>query len=183
MHKIVVFLSVVTFSIGINAALIKVSDQGHILKQTEVHHRCVIDDQSKLVWEVKLKEKGLQSINNTYTWFDGSSGVENGDYSHNCHWGENCNTQAFIQALNKDKLCQQNTWRLPTEEELKTLLVYGDEDLLINPVFFPNTQLKSYWSSTEQSDNIAIDVPFFYGGSQSSDKSFDARIRAVSNAN
>jgi hypothetical protein len=30
---------------------------------------------------------------------------------------------------------------------------------------------------------IAVDVPFFYGGSKSSDKSFDAYIRLVTDAN
>lgn len=170
-------------AIGAYAQLIKVSGQGHILKKSDTNHRCVIDDQSELVWEVKLVEKGLQDTNNTYTWFDGKSGVENGDYSHNCHWGENCNTQAFINAFNTEKLCQQTTWRLPSEKELKTLLLYGDDALLIDKDFFPNTKLKSYWSSSEQDVNVAIDVPFFYGGSKSSDKSFDAHIRAVSNAN
>jgi len=43
--------------------------------------------------------------------------------------------------------------------------------------------LKSYWSSNQLSNNIAIDVPFYYGGSQSSDKSFDAYVRLVSDAN
>jgi hypothetical protein len=62
-------------------------------------------------------------------------------------------------------------------------MLYGDEDLLINQQFFPNTQLKSYWSSDQLNDDIAIDVPFFYGGSKSADKSFDAYVRLVTNAN
>ncbi len=183
MNKVITLFIITVLSINAHAQLIKVSEQGLILKSDDVTHRCVIDDESELVWEVKLLDKGLQNTQNTYTWFDGKSGVENGDYSHNCHWGESCNTQSYINGLNAEKLCQQATWRLPSEQELKTLLIYGDDELLINKHFFPNTQLKSYWSSSEQDDNIAIDVPFFYGGSKSSDKSFDAHIRAVSDAN
>ncbi|WP_238924435.1 DUF1566 domain-containing protein [Candidatus Vesicomyidisocius sp. SY067_SCS001] len=111
-----------------------------------------------------------------------NQGVSNGDYSHHCHWGKNCNTQAFINVLNIVKLCKQNTWQLPSESELRTLLFYGDNDLLINLLFFPNTKGQSYWSSDEQDINIAIDVPFFYCGSKSSDKSFDSYIQTVSNA-
>ncbi len=166
----------------VNAQLIKVSAQENILENESRNHQCVLDQQSKLVWEVKLSDKGLQDMNNTYTWFDGKSGVDNGDYSHYCHWGKNCNTQAFINTLNTIKLCEQSAWRLPSESELRTLLIYGDNDLLINSDFFPNTKRKSYWSRDEQDVDIAIDVPFFYGGSKGSDKSFDAHIRAVSDA-
>ncbi|ABL02395.1 conserved hypothetical protein [Candidatus Ruthia magnifica str. Cm (Calyptogena magnifica)] len=182
MHKIIAFLSFFACVSIVNAQLIRVSAQGNILENEFKNHRCVLDQHSKLVWEVKLSDKGLQDTNNTYTWFDGKSGVDNGDYSHHCHWGKNCNTQAFINALNTVKLCKQSAWRLPSESELRTLLIYGDNDLLINPDFFPNTKRKSYWSADEQDVNIAIDLPFFYGGSKSSDKSFDAHIRAVSDA-
>jgi hypothetical protein len=182
MHRIIVFLSFFIYILAANAQLIKVSAQGNILDRQAKNHRCVLDNQSKLAWEVKLSNKGLQDSNNTYTWFDGKSGVNNGDYSHHCHWGKNCNTQTFIDALNQTKLCKQSVWRLPSESELRTLLVYGDNDLLVNLKFFPNTKRKSYWSRDEQDIDIAIDVPFFYGGSKSSDKSFDAHIRAVSDA-
>lgn len=183
MTKIPILISLILLSMSIHAQLFKVSEKGNILKTNNAKHRCVIDDKSALVWEVKLNKKGLQSAQDTYTWFDGKTGIENGDYSKNCHWGRACNSQAFIQALNKIKLCEQTTWRIPSESELRTLLVYGDQDLLINTKFFPNTQLKTYWSSNESSADIAVDVPFFYGGSKSADKSFDAYIRAVSNAN
>ncbi|HIB97330.1 MAG TPA: DUF1566 domain-containing protein [Candidatus Thioglobus sp.] len=166
-----------------NAQLFKVSDQGAILNNSSTDQRCILDDKSKLVWEVKLASKGLQNTINTYTWFDGKTGILNGDYSHNCHWATECNTKNYVKAVNSIKLCQQINWRLPTEAELKTLMLYGDEDLLINQQFFPNTQLKSYWSSDQLNDDIAIDVPFFYGGSKSADKSFDAYVRLVTNAN
>ncbi|WP_053951973.1 DUF1566 domain-containing protein [Candidatus Thioglobus autotrophicus] len=176
------FLILISLTGIANAQLFKVSDQGAILSNISTKQRCVLDDQSKLVWEIKLASKGLQNTQNTYTWFDGQSGVQNGDYSHNCHWADSCNTQEYIKAINTLKLCQQKKWRLPTQAELKTLLLYGDNDLLINQQFFPNTQLKSYWSSNELSRDIAIDVPFYYGGSQSADKSFDAYVRLVSDA-
>jgi len=47
---------------------------------------CVLDDKSQLMWEVKVSKKGLQDAQSTYTWFDGNSGVEGGEYSRNCQW-------------------------------------------------------------------------------------------------
>jgi hypothetical protein len=165
-----------------NAQLLKISNEGEPLPNFSTLQRCILDNQSKLLWEVKSSEQGLQNTLNTYTWFDGKTGQENADYSHHCHWGEFCNTQAYVAAINEMSLCARTNWRLPTHGELQTLLLYGDEDLLINPDFFPNTQLKSYWTGEQLNANIAIDVPFFYGGSKGSDKSFDAYIRLVSDA-
>jgi hypothetical protein len=176
----VVGLSIMSVS---NAQLFKVSNQGNILSSVSLNHSCVLDDNSQLMWEAKLNTKGLQNSKNTYTWFDTKTGTENGDYSHNCNWTKGCNTQAYVNAINTAKLCKQNNWRLPTEDELRTLLVYSDDDLLIDKNFFQHTQLKSYWSSDQQNTDIAIDVPFFYGGSKSSDKSFDSYVRLVRDVN
>jgi len=182
MDNFIIFLFILTLSIGANAKLFKVSDQGNILKHNAKDWSCVLDDQSKLVWEVKKTKKGLQSNQNTYTWFDGKTGVENGEYSRNCNQAQSCNTQSFINALNKNTLCKSINWRLPSEAELKTLLRYGDTEPLINTNFFSNTKSKPYWSSDSVNADIAVDVPFFYGGTQGSDKSFDSYIRAVRNA-
>jgi len=115
------FLILISIASVANAKLFKVSDRGLILDNTSADHRCVLDDRSKLVWEVKLNAKGLQNTQNTYTWFDEKTGTQNGDYSRNCHWAESCNTQAYTQAINAIKLCQQTKWRLPTQAELQTL--------------------------------------------------------------
>lgn len=169
MNKTIAFLLLIILNFGVNAKLVTLNN-------------CVLDDKSQLLWEVKSSNKGLQNAHNTYTWFNGKTGVENGDYSQHCNFIKNCNTQAFINALNQQQLCQKNTWRLPSDAELKTLLRYGDNEPLIDTQYFPNTRAQFYWTAEDLDKNIAIDVPFFYGGSQGSDKSFDAHIRAVSDA-
>lgn len=180
MHKLLIGFLITGLSLGAQAKLYKVSERGDILQDSAIVFACVLDDQSKLLWEVKTLKPGLQYQKNTYTWFDGKTGVENGQYSRHCHWGELCNTQRYVSALNQTKRCQQDNWRLPSESELKTLRHYGDQHLLIDTNFFPQTQAASYWSADEVDREIAVDVPFFYGGVGSSDKLFDAHIRAVS---
>ena len=181
MNKLSLFFITLCLSTLVSAKLIKVSSAGISLQDSNQQWACVLDDKTKLMWEVKRSMKGLQDNQSTYTWFDGSSGVENGEYSRNCHWGEGCNTQDFIQALNTSNLCQSTNWRLPNESELNSLLVYNDNNPLINTHYFPNTQSKSYWTSATHGQNtdVAIDVPFFYGGTNGSDKSFDSYIRGV----
>ncbi len=182
MNKNHLFLIALCLSTLVNAELFKISHSGVRLHDNSQIWPCIVDVQSKLMWEVKTNTEGLQSSQNTYTWFDGESGIENGEYSRNCNWGQGCNTQSFIMALNTTNLCQSSDWRLPSESELRSLLVYNDNNPLVDTRYFPNTRSSLYWTSTtsRQNTDIAIDVPFFYGGTRGSGKSFDSHVRGVS---
>lgn len=177
--KILLLIFVITNAA--NAAFIKFSGAGERLDFEAKSWSCIFDNEANLLWEVKQNNQDLQGKNHTYSWFDGKSGVANGDFSNFCHWRKNCNTQAFIKALNQKNLCGVSVWRLPTEAELGGLLKYGDTEPLIDTQFFPNTMSKPYWSSDTdpKKSNVAFDVPFFYGGSKGSDKAFNSHIRAV----
>ena len=182
MPKFYSFLSILLISSVASADLIKVSKEGETLASSEAQWSCVLDDKTNLYWEVKSAEKGLQYSNNTYTWFDGESGEEYGEYSHHCSWGFRCNTLTYAKFINEESLCSFSDWRLPTNEELKTLIdYYGDADVMIDLVFFPNTQPASYWTSTavENSGSIVYEVPFVYGGTVARDKYFDTYVRLV----
>jgi len=184
MRILSLFLISLCFGTLVSAQLIKISTAGNSLTDSAKQWGCVLDNETDLMWEVKRNGKGLQDRQNTYTWFDGVSGVENGEYSRNCHWGKGCNTQGFIKELNASRLCQSTNWRLPNTNELRSLLVFNNNNPLINTHYFPNTQSKPYWTSTSHQDDIntAVDVPFFYGGTYGSGKSFDSYIRAVRDA-
>ncbi len=69
MYKIFVFLVLFIYALIVNAQLIKVSGRESILKSEAKYHQFVLDQRSKLVWEVKLRDKGLQDVNSSYTWF------------------------------------------------------------------------------------------------------------------
>ena len=182
MDKILSFLLILLISGVASADLLKISKTGKTLESAKTKWTCVLDDDSNLYWEVKSAKEGLQYAQNTYTWFDGETGDEDGEYSRHCYWGEGCNTKHYVEEINSESLCSFTDWRLPTFDELKTLIdYYGDVDALIDVVFFPNTQADTYWTSTtvENNEFVAYEVPFVYGGSVARDKYFDTYIRLV----
>ncbi|MDD2865348.1 MAG: DUF1566 domain-containing protein, partial [Methylococcales bacterium] len=93
-----------------------------------------------------------------------------------CNGVVKCNTDVFIKAVNAEKLCGKENWRLPTKQELEKLVVCpngetpnrpanekSDICLETNPpldpynprpsipfidtVYFPNTKTDWYWTS------------------------------------
>ena len=110
-------------SVTVKADLNKMSDSGETIAPDSEVWSCVLDDKTSLIWEVKSEKKGVQYALNTYTWFDGESGRDNGTFSKNCYWGKNCNTQSFIKDINKAELCGYSNWRLPTRDELNSQLL------------------------------------------------------------
>lgn len=167
------------------ADFVKLSNEGEVLDFENSNWSCVLDQKTSLVWEVKGETEGLQYTMNTYTWFDGDTGRKNNMYSKNCFWGEGCNTQSYIDDINEAQLCTYNNWRLPTRNELKTIInYYGDDDILIDLDFFPNTQMGTYWTSMTAKDNpsLAYEIPFFFGGSIVREKYIDTYIRLVRSA-
>ena len=99
--------------------------------------------------------------------------------------GKNCNTLSFTADINKANLCGYSDWRLPSLDELNTIVdYYGESDTLINTDFFPNTQKNTYWTSDSvtNSPKLAFEVPFFYGGSKAREKTIDTFVRLVRSA-
>jgi hypothetical protein len=89
----------------------------------------------------------------------------------NCSTQNNCNTDAFTNAVNTKGLCGKNDWRMPTIDELKGLLTKTkavnqtlNDSLYINANYFPNTNY-SHWSSSPDASgsSLAWNVNFYYG--------------------
>jgi hypothetical protein len=94
---------------------------------------CVRDQKTRLVWEGKTAD-GFRSGGNFYTNLGNSQLTDVGGY---------------IAAVNSAKLCGYDDWRLPTANELQTIVNYGIyfPDLKINPIWFPNSGKYFYWAS------------------------------------
>lgn len=133
---------------------------------------CVRDKITDLIWEVKTDNGGLMDMDSTFTWYNTDSNTNGGNVGipggGTCTGGIVCDTQAYVSAVNSAGLCGANDWRMPTPEELLSIINFSIENFTgpsIDENFFPNTIDRKYWSATSQSFNSvnAWVVDFFNG--------------------
>lgn len=102
-------------------AFTKLDASGNELPVSSTTYSCLRDDVTKMVWEMKNNDSSsLHYQNSTYTWRNtsgvgdgGDPGVANGG---SCA-GSDCDTEAFVSAVNGAGLCGYTDWRLPTAQE------------------------------------------------------------------
>jgi hypothetical protein len=151
------------------AILLGAGKTGALVGLGENGWACTRDDKTKLVWELKTNNGDLHDKRWTYSWYEpdaakngGYAGAQNGG---SCR-GSDCDTSAYIKAVNAEKLCGKSDWRLPTNAELKGLVYCADGESkgfdavkggyicttasspTIDSIYFPNTPSDWFWSST-----------------------------------
>lgn len=89
---------------------------------------CVKDNQTGLIWEQKTDDSGLHDKDNLYYY-------------------QSINKN-FIQQLNAQNYCGFNNWRLPTMDELKTIISPINHNPAVDSVF-KNTQSSYYWAYSD----------------------------------
>ncbi len=149
---------------------------------------CVLDQFFGLVWEIKSDQPGLRNWRHTYSWynpdesFDGEldyRGVKNGG---SCI-SDDCDTTAYVQAVNATGYCGHSDWRMPTRDELGSI---SDPRKIENPptanlAIFPYTQAEEYWSSNDYQFqyDTAWRWNFKFGHDRVDWKASPARVRLV----
>ncbi len=116
--------------------------------------QCVQDNHTGLLWEVKTDDGGLHDKDNTYTWYSTSNNAGNpGTQDGGSCSGSDCDTAAFVEAVNNAGWCGYSDWRLPTRRELFSIADYSRYNPAIDTNYFPNTQSSFYWSSSPSADS------------------------------
>jgi hypothetical protein len=135
---------------------------------TSVTGGCVQDNVTGLMWEVKTADSGLRDWNKTYTNIGDSSA---GDAS------------AYPAAVNATNLCGFNDWRLPTADELQSIVDYSVAypGPTIDASWFPHTKGNWFWSaSLDVGDfNGAWYANFNRGGASNANRGNVAFVRLV----
>ena len=153
----------------------KLDAQGNGLQDEASEWAMAWDHVTGLVWEVKADDGSIHDKDNTYTWCDNNPETNGRDYGH-C--GDGTDTEDFIDTLNSESYGGFSDWRVPTREELRSIVDY---DRTVNTDYFPNTVPASYWSSTTLANRSyeAWLVSFYYGSDGSNFKVFPYYVRAV----
>ncbi len=160
----------------------KLDANGNDLPAGAANWAMVRDNVTDLIWEVKTDKDGFLDYNNphdadnTYTWYDGSTGTP----------GAGTDTEDFINDLNNAGFGGYSDWRMPTLKELYYLTNLSSAPATINTDYFPNTMTVLinpsvyYWSSTSTTNpDIARLVDFSFGLPGSYNKLNDWYVRAV----
>lgn len=134
----------------------KLDANGNPLSPSVPLWACVRDNVTDLTWEVKTDDGGLRDKDNTYTWYNpdpntngGDPGTQNGG---SCTGEIDCDTEAYVQAVNLLGLCGASDWRVPSRVELKSLVNLGRYNPAIDTDYFPNTRSWNYWSASPYAD-------------------------------
>ncbi|MEQ1637999.1 MAG: DUF1566 domain-containing protein [Methylococcales bacterium] len=107
---------------------------------------CTRDNVTGLVWEVKT-QTGLRDKDKVYFWYDFNDRHNGGSKGELCT-GLDCNTDAYVKAVNQQGLCGSNEWRLPTRHELHSMVHHGRSNPAVDISYFPNTVADGYWTAT-----------------------------------
>ena len=164
----------------------KLAGNGNPLPASATGWDCVKDNVTGLVWEVKTDDGGLHDKDWTYSWYEpdngkngGSAGTQNGG---SCT-GSACDTYAYVQTINSAGLCGQNDWRMPTRQELFSIVILDRTNPTIDTSYFPNTPSSFFWSSTsaayDGSGSSAMGFDFYYGNGALTGKSSRTQVRLV----
>lgn len=177
----------------------RLNQNGDELDQDTADWRCVRDNITGLIWENKTGiPDDLHDAEQLFTWYSfGDNGGFAGDVnagSAACNLSsEECNTQAYIDTVNAQGLCGFFDWRLPSHDELLSLVHFGKlQPPLIESEYFPdmgttdpNTFLW-YWTFVPNVDGVsergaqnAWAIDFNSGVDNFINKSTQARVKLV----
>ncbi len=117
---------------------------------------CVKDNVTGLMWEIKTTDGGLRDWNKTYTNYTPS-------FDPYSLYGTAGDASGYVNAVNATNLCGYSDWRLPTAEELQSIVDYGVANPAIDATWFPNTPGSEYWTSSPIGSQDAMIVNFCCG--------------------
>ena len=141
----------------------KLDANGDVLPDDAALWQCIRDNVTGLIWQVH-DDSGLTSAENRYSWYEPDPLLNGGDAGRanggSCT-GTECDTHAFVQALNAAALCGFQDWRLPTRRELFSLVDYSRIDPALPTSVFrsvPTYFNPFYWSSNTYPTTVSVGI-------------------------
>ncbi|QTA80473.1 DUF1566 [Desulfonema limicola] len=162
----------------------KLDAGGNDLPDDAVEWFMVRDNVTGLIWEVKQNKDDVpdysnpHDADNTYTWYD-SNPETNGGYAGKS--GNGTDTEDFVNSINAENFGGFTDWRMPTKEELRSIVTFQNYSPAIDNGYFPNIRYDLHWSSSTYAYNTddAWFMDFDNGNDGIYYKSYTFYVRAV----
>ncbi len=121
----------------------KLDAQGEVLDVSAQEWSCVKDNTTGLVWENKTADGGVHDYGKLFSHFCPS-------YDPMGKYGASDDAQGFVDEVNRQGWCGAHDWRLPTAQELQSIVDYGIDypGPVIDEHFFSNTKNTHFWTGT-----------------------------------
>lgn len=145
----------------------RLDQNGAELDDDALPWNCVRDNITGLVWQVKSPQNtsDIHSAGQRLSWFsEGDNGGFEGTLtpsSGSCNLASgNCNTQDYKQEVNAQGLCGFFDWRIPSPDELMSLVHFGKTSApLVDTDFFLNLtpdddQPMWFWTNQSNADGV-----------------------------
>jgi hypothetical protein len=151
----------------------KLNTDGNPLQAGAASWSCVRDNYTGLVWEAKTDNEGIHNKGNTYRW--GGMTAQAQSYGRHYHdW------DVLVQETNQQRLCGMTGWRVPSVNELESLINFNSVDPAIDQKYFPHAS-SDIWTSTPDPvfANKAWHVSFANGFITHDDRNHQWQVRLV----
>lgn len=141
---------------------------------------CVQDNVTGLIWEMKeTNPEHPRYFGHTYSWWMASEQLNGGFTYHltpgQCTQVEPCETQAYVDWVNRQGLCGYSDWRLPSIRELVSIAVISSEIPAFDKHYFADTiKPRFFTSQTYATEPSRAWYVYFSDGSVSSTGKSDA---------
>ena len=155
--------------------LIKIGSTGEPIGEDAKQWACVMDLSTGLTWEKRDPTTALHG-HDSYIWYQPEHRNPGSQRAHpddvlgdSTCYGFNpddpasfCNTSAYADRVNQSNYCGYSDWRLPTVNEILTLVDAQRKRNNVAPLldtrFFPFHDPFLYWTNTVNEDDVVLTV-------------------------
>jgi len=123
----------------------KLDSDGIELDVSAVTWSCVKDNVTGLIWEAKTTDGSIHDMDIQYQW-GGVTHIGNYGTFFSSSW------DSLVNGSNSEILCGLDNWRVPSNDELISIVAYGVGNPSIDTTFFPNIASNPYWTASPYSE-------------------------------